>query len=229
VRPQLPQIHAPVFTRAVLVPALLLALVSCDKNGAKGAGLKGSGTLKTDTRAVTGFTQIALASSGDVTLAQGATESLAIEAEDNLLPHLTSAVAGGKLTLDTDASLSPTKPIHYTITVKDLTGIEVSGAGNVTATQLHASAVTVRLSGAGDVTLSGQADSEDVALSGAGDFEAAKLTAKTAKVVVEGAGNAVVNATDALDVKVSGVGNVEYLGDPKVTKNISGVGAVRKR
>ena len=218
------RLKATVFFRTLLVSALACALVACNQDG-----LKGSGNLKTDTRVVTGFTQIALASMGDVTLSQTGTESLTVEAEDNLLPHLTSGVAGGRLTLDTDTALRPTKPVHYTITVKDLTDVEASGAGNLTGTQLHANAIKVRVSGAGDVTLSGQAESQDVGISGAGNYNAAKLATKTAKVVVDGAGNAVVHATDAVDAKVSGAGDVEYLGDPKVTQSVSGAGAVRKR
>jgi hypothetical protein len=213
-----------VSSRTLLVSALAGALAACNQEG-----LKGSGNLKTDTRVVTGFTQIALASIGDVTLSQTGVESLSIEAEDNLLPHLRSAVSDGRLTLDTDTSLRPTKPVHYTITVKDLTSVDVSGAGNLTGTQLHTNAIKIRISGAGDVSLSGQAESQDIDLSGAGNYDAAKLATKTAKVVIDGAGKAVVHATDALDAKVNGVGNVEYIGDPKVTQSVSGLGAVRKR
>jgi hypothetical protein len=33
-------------------------------------------------------------------------------------------------------------------------------------------------------------------------------------------------ATDALDVRVSGVGSVSYYGEPSVTKSVSGMGDV---
>jgi hypothetical protein len=211
--------------RLLSVPTLAIAIVACDHGG----GLKGSGTLKTESRNVSGFTQIALDSMGDVTLSQTGTESLTIEAEDNLLPHLRTTVSGGRLTLDTDGSLQPTKPIHYTIGMKDITGLDISGAGNVTGTQLHTSAIVVRVSGAGDLTLSGQADRQDVDLSGAGNYHAPQLATKTAKVTVSGAGNATVQVSDALDVNVSGAGNVDYSGDPKVTKHVDGAGSVRKR
>jgi hypothetical protein len=47
--------------------------------------------------------------------------------------------------------------------------------------------------------------------------------------VVEGAGNAVVQTSDALDATLSGAGNVQYIGDPKVTQNVTGVGVVHKK
>jgi len=38
-----------------------------------------------------------------------------------------------------------------------------------------------------------------------------------------------VNVSEALDAKVSGVGSVEYVGNPEVEKDVSGVGRVSER
>jgi len=35
--------------------------------------------------------------------------------------------------------------------------------------------------------------------------------------------------SDALDATVGGVGSVEYIGDPRVTEHVSGLGSVRRR
>jgi len=42
-------------------------------------------------------------------------------------------------------------------------------------------------------------------------------------------GDVVVNATDELVVRISGSGEVEYLGDPSTDIDIAGSGDVRKR
>jgi Putative auto-transporter adhesin, head GIN domain len=202
--------------------ALALALAAC-------GGLKGSGAVKTETRAVSGFTQIEIATTGDGTIAQTGADSLTIEAEDNLLPHLTSTVANGRLTIGADARLRPTRPVRYTITVKDLSRLDLLGSGDFTATGIHAGAITVHLSGAGNVKMSGRAESEEISLTGAGNYDASSLATRAATVAITGAGDAIVNATDTLDATVTGAGNVEYNGDPRVTKNITGAGSVRKR
>ncbi len=49
------------------------------------------------------------------------------------------------------------------------------------------------------------------------------------KINVLGSGSAIVNVCDVLDAKVNGIGSVEYIGDPTVNQDVSGVGAVRKR
>ncbi len=46
---------------------------------------------------------------------------------------------------------------------------------------------------------------------------------------MSGAGKAYINAKTALSVEISGAGLVEYMGNPKLDKDISGVGKVRRR
>ena len=52
----------------------------------------GSGRVTSETRAVSGITRVALEGMGEVVIQEGAAESLTIEAEDNILPLITSAV-----------------------------------------------------------------------------------------------------------------------------------------
>src|SRR5687767_8419257 len=64
--------------------------------------ITGSGRVTSETRAVSGITAIALEGLGEVVVQQGATEGLIIEAEDNLLPLITSTVENGTLRLAFD-------------------------------------------------------------------------------------------------------------------------------
>ena len=48
-------------------------------------------------------------------------------------------------------------------------------------------------------------------------------------MTISGVGNGVVQAKDSLDVKISGMGKLAYIGDPKVTQSVVGLGIVRKR
>jgi len=60
-----------------------------------GAQTVGSGTVVSQARQVQNFTELAMTTIGDVELTQGSTEGLTIEAEDNILPLLTSTVQNG--------------------------------------------------------------------------------------------------------------------------------------
>jgi hypothetical protein len=68
--------------RAAVLAALLL-LTGCSV-------VNGSGQTKSETRTVSGFTGIELSGTGEVTIEQGDAESLTVEADDNVLPALTS-------------------------------------------------------------------------------------------------------------------------------------------
>jgi hypothetical protein len=68
-----------------------------------------------------------------------------------------------------------------------------------------------------------------VDLSGAGSYAALDLESDRVEVTVSGAGKAYINAKTSLSVDISGAGLVEYVGNPKLRQQITGVGKVRRR
>ena len=185
----------------------------------------------TESREVSGFTGVELASIGDLRIEQTGTESLTIEADADILPQLVSSVSGGILELGVapGTPLTTSRRIVYHLTVATLDSIAVSGAGDATASNLRTGRLTVEISGAGEMTLAGTADSQAVTISGTGKYDGEDLQSDTAEVTIDAAGDAVLRVSDRLDATVSGVGSVEYIGNPHVTKDISGVGSVEQR
>lgn len=209
---------------AVAILAILLAVAGCSV-------VNGSGQVKTESRQVSGFTKIDLSGVGEVTIAQGATESLTIEADDNVLPVLTSDVSDSTLKLGTKprTTVRTRSPIRYQVTVKDLTGISMSGSGNVIAKGIQVSALRVDMSGSGTINLSGTADKQDIQISGSGRYEAAELSSQEVTVEISGSGEVAVSVSRALKVDISGSGKVTYSGDPSVDQDISGSGKLIKK
>ncbi len=192
-------------------------------------GSKGTGTVVTETRDVSGFTQIKLLGFGTLNVSQTGTESLTISADDDVLPHLTAEVVNGALELGMRPwlSLKALRHVVYTVTVKSLEGIALSGAGSVHASDIQAPSFSVTISGAGDVSVSGAAQSQTVRISGAGNYNASAFQTESTEVTVSGAGNARINASQRLNATLSGVGGVTYSGSPQVSQRISGVGSVK--
>jgi Putative auto-transporter adhesin, head GIN domain len=211
----------------------------------------GSGSIKSQVRQVSGFSQVSLSGVGDLSITQGATESLSVEAEENLLGLLESVVSNGTLELRVKAnsSLSTTKPIKYTLVVKSLSALTSSGAGNISTAALDVPTLNVKLGGVGKVQISslkaqvfkaelagtgvlgvtaGAVTSQTVSLDGTGAYNACGLTSDTAKVTVTGTSKAVVNVKSSLTVVSSGIGSVEYLGSPTLEQSSSGLGSVTK-
>ena len=185
----------------------------------------------TENREVSGFTGVELTAIGDLRIEQTGTDSLTIEADTDVLRQLTSDVSGGILRLGVlpGATIDDSGPIVYRLTAATLDSITVAGAGDVTAANLRTGQLAVQISGAGEMTLTGTVDSQTVTISGTGKYNAEGLPSATAEISIRGAGNAVLRVSDRLDATVSGVGSVEYIGDPQVSKDISGVGTVKRR
>ncbi len=211
----------------------------------------GSGNVVSEQRDVGDFDEITLSGVGRLHITQTGSESLTIEAEDNILPLLTSEVHGRRLVLGTEpgSHFSPKKPIRFTLTVKDLSAVrlsgagnivipalgtpslqlEISGAGNMTVTGLAADSLEVTLSGAGSLTCAGEARDQETRISGAGSYHGEDLASMTARVVISGTGSAHVRVSEQLDARISGVGSIVYSGSPTVRKSVSGVGRISQR
>jgi hypothetical protein len=220
--------------RALIITALCACVVLVSLPGGCGRmsapAVRGSGVVKTEDREASGFSEVWLSGSGEVRVEVGNTDSVTVEAEDNILPLLETRVADGRLNLGTkrNASISPTRPIRYHVTVKELTAIGVAGSGKFHVDGVDARRLTADISGSGSATLAGKADDLRLSVSGSGDYDAAKLITKTAKVEISGSGSATVNASDHVEAQISGSGSVHYLGTPTVEKHVSGSGSVAR-
>jgi hypothetical protein len=120
------------------------------------------------------------------------------------------------------------EPINYKLTVEALDTLEVSGSGDVEAEGINTDRLAVTIGGAGNVKAGGEADEQRVDISGSGVYRAENLESNEARIGVSGAGSAIVNASEKLGANVSGVGAVDYLGDPTVEQDVSGAGQVSK-
>ena len=211
-----------------LVTVLVALLSGCAGVGI--GGTAGSGTVKTETRQVSGFTKISFSGVGALNITQAGAESLTISAEDNLLPLLTSTVSGGVLSLGVKpgSTIRPSRPIVYTLTVTKLDDVSLSGAGSITAQGIKSTGLSVMLSGAGSMTIGGSAQSQTVIVSGLGSYQAKGFQTASTQVTISGAGSAVVSASQTLNAVVSGAGSITYYGSPQVTKSVSGVGSIKQ-
>jgi hypothetical protein len=191
----------------------------------------GSGKVVSESRTVSGFTKIDLSGAGDVIIEQNGTEALTIEAEDNLIPKLTSEVVNGTLRLGEKSNLTIhlTKPVTYRVSMKDVSGLMISGSGTVTASTITAPSLAVDLSGSGKITVGGTVEQQDLKISGSGEYRAKDLQTKVASAEISGSGNATVTVSDKLDAQLSGSGQLTYYGNPpQVTREVSGSGRVTK-
>ena len=199
-------------------------------SSSQGDTLRETNNVMSEARDVSGFTEVELKGVGNLSLEQTGSESLTVEAEEDVLPKIRTEVENKRLIIspERNTSINTTKPINYKLAVKDLNSLEVSGSGNVEAKDINTDELAVTIGGTGDVEIRGSADSQEVEISGSGEYRAGDLESKEATIDVRGSGLATVNVSDELEAEVSGSGSVEYIGDPMVQQEVSGAGEVRK-
>jgi len=216
--------------------------------------VRGSGMVISQAREVADFHSIEINFPVELTVQQGTSTSIKVDAEDNLLPQLATRVSDDTLYIensqrDWSKRVNPTRPVRISMTVKDLQEVDfssagtlrvekfqakalqlsISGAGTVNLTDLTAQSLTIDLSGAGTISTSGSVDSLNVDISGVGSFRGSDLSSQTADISISGAGSATVWAKNSLNANISGTGSVNYYGSPSVQRNVSGLGSVNSR
>jgi hypothetical protein len=242
------------FVSLFVFTSLVIASCSLIGGGGLGGGVPGSGNIQTETRDTGAFQAISIEYPGaEVIVQQGNQEIVEIEADDNLLPQLSTEVVSGTLTIkstetDWKTSVNPSAPVKINLTVKDLNTIVLSApVGNLEVNDLQAGTLKlvvsggaqVRLngiqvdvldsvlSGAGDIQASGTADEVKLILSGLGDFNAADLQSNKAAIELSGMGGATVRVEQELAATITGAGSIEYFGHPHVEQNVNGAGSVK--
>jgi Putative auto-transporter adhesin, head GIN domain len=195
-----------------------------------GAGLVGSGTAAAQTRHVAAFSSIDLTGSSHVTVHAGGRQSVVVHADDNLLGQVTTRVHARTLMIGTRGSFTTNSPMSVQISVPSLEAVTLSGSGAITAGNIHAPGVSVRLTGSGVVRASGTVTRLDISLGGSGDIQLGQLVARDVHAVLAGSGRIVTHATNTLQASVPGSGTIIYSGNPAhVTRSITGSGAIIRR
>ena len=202
-----------------------------------------------ENRGVSGYNAIEFSTFGKVNIIQGDQESVNISGPDNVVPEISTTVSSGKLIIKNKenfsiTSFSSSNMLTFTIVVKELSSLAVSGAGDVQIEALSTPSMELNLSGAGKVQqnqlttekldiimsglggieISGQATQATIDLSGAGGINAPDLKIQTANVTISGVGGATLWVTDQLTGDISGAGSISYYGSPQTQTNKSGIG-----
>lgn len=223
--------------KALMLTALVLA---CDTNIT-------NGQVTRETRTVTDFSSIALATSAEVILVQGSPRKVELEGSRDDLNKLITRTEGKTLVIKNEpgswrmgqVKIYITTPEVEKLTVSGSGDIrcetalqanefraEVSGSGSIYANQLSANAVDANVTGSGDIQLAGkkQVSNMDIQITGSGDIRVSEIPAAKVHVTITGSGSATVYAAEELETHITGSGDVRYKGNPTVNANTTGSG-----
>ena len=199
------------------------------------------------------FDQLHFTGAANVRYQQGERDELFVEGEGSALEGLDVQLRDGRLTVSQQGNWRfwRTQRLQMRVTTRELRGlsisgaadfvaaesvqvkeldIHISGAGLVRFDQLKAERLKFSVSGSGDGQFSGSAQELAVQVSGRGDFIAPRLQTQVARVSVSGLGRVKVWALDELNASLSGVGSIDFWGNPpKGQRRLAGLGSLQSR
>lgn len=222
---------------------------SCSLFGGK--RIRGNGAIKTEIRSVANFERIDVSGATDVYVKQDSVYVVKVETDENLMEYLIIENENGTLRIHQKegTNLQPSKRIKVYVSGPAFKRFDASGACNYISEglisseaaisisssgscdvkmELKAPKIEADLTGAGSITLKGEAKEFEVDGSGSTDVNCFELITENATVQISGSGNAEVFAGAKLNVEVSGSGDVKYKGNAAVSQSISGSGSVKK-
>ncbi len=114
------------------------------------------------------------------------------------------------------------------VTLPNVASLRISGAGNVTYRDIDQDELSLDVSGAGTIEVTGKVNRLEADVSGAGDIAAYLLSATNGRLRVSGAGNIKATATASVVARVSGVGKIKIGGNPpQRDTDVSGMGKIK--
>ena len=213
--------------------------------------VSGNGNVVKQDRPVESFSEIEIGGVLNVYLEQGDTESLTVEADENLLDLIETENKGNTLVvrLKKGVELKKAEQKDVYITLRTLDKLDISGVVHVESTtpleteeldleiggvsqtdlELRCDQLSVRADMVGGLTLRGEVGEATIRNGGVGSLKAFDLIVDKLTITNSGVGSAEVQAQDEISITSSGVGSVRYKGDPVVKElSTSGVGKVKK-
>lgn len=204
--------------------------------------IEGNGHLVTKDVSVQPFTVLDASGVYELKLTQGNTESVKIEADENLQELFTVHNDGNKLVIEMKSlknkNLHSKNKMRVYVTFKTLKALDLKTVGNISSSNdlsfddvaitnrsvgnvdldLKATRLNLENTSVGEVKLRGRAENAVMKNSGVGSLQAGNFVVQTLDIDNSGVGSAEVNATKGLKVKDSFLGKVKNRGAAPVRK-----------
>jgi hypothetical protein len=192
--------------------------------------VKGSGIMKNEKRSLAPFSSLEMKCHGTIQVRFQEQNQLEISGDDNIVPLITTEVKNDTLYIQSSREYAPKDKLQITLSIPNLKRFVFTGAGEADLANVKNDRLEILMNGAGSLTATGETKEAEITLAGAGSVDAKNLHAVNVQVNSTGVGQVDIYATEKLDARASGVGEINYYGKPKtVNRQATGIGAINER
>jgi hypothetical protein len=152
-----------------------------------------------------------------------------VEADDNIVPLITTEIHGKDLVISTDTSISTRSPIKVKIKTPSLAALVINGSSNAVINGASGESFSGVINGSGKILVTGKVNSVNGTINGSGDLAFGGLSVSKASIAITGSGKANVDSSDSLQATITGSGDILYKPGPNLSiqKQVVGSGSVR--
>jgi hypothetical protein len=180
-------------------------------------------------RTAAAFTAIDLRGPISIEVQAGKPQAISVRGSQKFIGMLVTEVVNGELRIylrDKDVKRMNGEP-RVIVTVPDLRRFSMEGAGETVLRDITGERFDLNYRGAGSLEIAGKVKQLTLQAQGVGEVDARRLLAQDADVNFQGIGSVEIYASNRLDARVQGMGELSYYGHPKtVNKSVSGIGSV---
>lgn len=236
-------------TKVLASIIMAIVMMSCNFDGNFGMGVKGNGKVITEKRPLnSSFNSIKVSRGLDLYLTQSETESITVEADENLHELITTTIENNELIISATDNIGRSNSKKILVNFKNLNSIKTTSGSDVFSTNtiqvedlelistsgsdmelsINATSISCEATSGGEIELKGKTDIFIAEASSGGSIEAEDLVSLTAQVKASSGSDIVVN-TSKLTAKAFSGGDIKYVGNPEVLEKSDGVSGTIKR
>ena len=238
-------------TKFIIAALTALLCASCGNSFSIGTGIKGSGTITTETRpADQDFKKIKVSYGIKVIVEQADDKSITVEADDNLMQHIITKIENNVLTIESDENYNSTETPIVRVKIPIINGLSASSGSEITSANLlqtdkldvtassgsqvdidvEADAITLESSSGSSIESSGKALKVETSSSSGSEINAKDLMANEVIAQASSGSSTSVYPILKLDAKASSGSSISYYKIPKtVKKDESSGGSVTEK
>jgi hypothetical protein len=239
-------------TLVKIIAATLISfsLFSCNFNMNLNPGVKGNGDVNIENRTMNQpFTAIKATEGLDVYLTQSDTESIRVEADENLQDIIVTEVIDGVLKIHTKQNIGRCTSKKVMVSFRDISSIISTSGSDVYSTNtittetlelestsgsdmkldVNTTTLNCKSTSGSDLKLSGKTIKLIAEATSGSDIKAEDLIAESSQVKATSGAGITVNTTKELTANATSGADIKYLGNPEVVnKNNSSSGSIKR-
>jgi hypothetical protein len=188
----------------------------------------GSGNLVTEDRTTTDFTRVSVGAGIKVVAKAGAEPKVSLEAQENLLPLITTNVIDGQLVVNVaPPGITTSEPITLTVTAPVIESLALSG-GSTGFLESVTDTLNLDAAGGSKLTVIGTVKGLTLATSAGSHAELGELVAENAQVTMSDGSSATMMVTSGVSGTASGGSTLVLVKPPaSMTVSVSGGASVQ--